>query len=259
MEMLDAGPGNVNFDWCVPPAHLELSQNTFHLWGVNMDKVSADLEKLRKTLPEDEKAKASRFRALSDRNDYIAGRGVLRDILSRYGGRAPREWEFCLGPDGKPGLVPQGNNLGLHFNASRSHRLGLYAVTRAGEVGIDVQRIKPCEGFEGIANRFFSTPEIQALRAYPVALQLNAFLGYWTRKEAYAKALGAGPWLDWTTFDVSHVTTTGAQCIDSKRARWSICPFVPAPGYVASLAYQGDDSVLRFWRWSKLASAPRPS
>jgi 4'-phosphopantetheinyl transferase len=259
MEMLDAGVQNVKYDWCVPPAQMDLAENTFHLWGVNMEKASAHLEGLRKTLPADEQAKAARFRFLSDRNDYIATRGVLRDILSRYDRRAPADLEFCHGSHGKPGLVPQSNKLGLHFNVSHSDRLGLYAVTRAGEVGIDVERIKPCEGFEGIADRFFSPPEIQALRAYPAALQLNAFLGYWTRKEAYAKALGAGLWLDWTSFDVSQAPRQGVQIAAPNRTRWSICPFVPAPSYVAALAYQGDGSVLRFWKWSSLAPASRPN
>jgi 4'-phosphopantetheinyl transferase len=259
MELLDEGVENVKFDWCVPPAHMDLADNTFHLWGVNMDKVSAHLEGLRKTLPADEQANAARFRFLSDRNDYIATRGVLRDILSRYDRRTAADLEFCYGPHGKPGLVAQSNRLGLYFNVSHSDRLGLYAVTRAGEVGIDVERVKPCEGFESIANRFFSPPEIQGLRAYPTPLQLKAFLGYWTRKEAYAKALGAGLWLDWTTFDVSHVPRQGVQDLAQNRTRWSICPFVPAPSYVAALAYQGDGSALKFWKWSSLAPASRPN
>jgi 4'-phosphopantetheinyl transferase len=211
------------------------------------------------TLPADEQAKAVSFRFLRDQNDYVSVRGALRDILSRYEHRSRADLEFCYGSHGKPGLDPQSNTQGLHFNVSHSDRLALCAVTRAGEVGIDVERIKPSAEQEMIAERFFSPPEIQALRAFPPVLRLDAFFGYWTRKEAYAKALGEGLWLDWTSFDVSCIHRQEVQNPTSVGPGWSIYPFAPAPGYIAAFAYQGTCPVLKFWKWSSLDTETPPN
>jgi 4'-phosphopantetheinyl transferase len=132
-------------------------------------------------------------------------------------------------------------------------------VTQAGEVGIDVERIKPCEDFERIAERFFSPPEVQALRAIPPKFRPFAFLAYWTRKEAFTKALGAGLQMDWTSFAVSLLPAQTVQSANPSGTRWSIFSFLPALGYVAALACQGDAPTLKFWKWSPVPSlAPSP-
>ena len=105
-----------------------------------------------------------------------------------------------------------------------------------------------------IVERFFSPPEIQALQTFPPDLRLDAFFSYWTSKEAYAKALGGGLCLDWTAFDVSSFHRQEVVGSPSVGAGWSICPFAPAPGYVAAFAYQGTCSMLKFWKWSSLGS-----
>lgn len=108
-----------------------------------------------------------------------------------------------------------------------------------------------------IAERFFPPPEIQALRRYLPPLRRDAFLTIWTRKEAFTKALGVGLQVDWTSFDVSRVPAQGIQTAMPSATGWSIYPFVPEPGYVAALAYEGVAPILKFWEWLGIASASR--
>jgi 4'-phosphopantetheinyl transferase len=130
-------------------------------------------------------------------------------------------------------------------------------VTRTGAIGVDVERLQPCGSFDRIAERFFSLPEIQALRALPPHLRRDEFLAYWTRKEAFAKALGMGLQMDWVSFDVSRVPAQAGQSYEPGGNRWSIHTFRPALGYVGALAHEASCPILKFWKWLPLAPATR--
>lgn len=73
----------------------------------------------------------------------------------------------------------------LQFNLSRSNGLALYAATAGRDVGIDIEFTR--EDFAGleIAERFFSSREVAALRALPPGERAGAFFGCWTRRQAY--------------------------------------------------------------------------
>lgn len=243
--------------WHKPPEPLDLPENAVHLWSVNLEWASNSLQDFGKNLTADEQARAACIRSPMDRKYFIAGRGVLRDILSRYICQAPIDIDLSYGLYRKPRLRPSSRTSQIFFNVSHSESLGLIAVTRGGEVGIDLERIKPCEDCEKIAERFFSPPEIQALRRYLPPLRRDAFLTIWTRKEAFTNALGVGLQLDWSSFDVSRVPAPAVQTPMSSGTSWSIYPFVPTPGYVAALAYEASAPILKFWEWLGLASASR--
>jgi len=75
----------------------------------------------------------------------------------------------------------------LSFNLSHANELALIAVTRNRAIGVDIEFIRPDFASEEIAERFFSRPEVSALRALPADMQSEAFFNCWTRKEAYIK------------------------------------------------------------------------
>jgi 4'-phosphopantetheinyl transferase len=70
--------------------------------------------------------------------------------------------------------------------------LALVALTRTGEVGIDVEQERPVRDALAIARRLFAPREYAWLRAQSAGEQDPAFLRCWTRKEAVVKAAGAG-------------------------------------------------------------------
>jgi 4'-phosphopantetheinyl transferase len=133
----------------------------------------------------------------------------------------------------------------LRFNSSHSGKLALFAVARDREVGIDVEWIRPEIAKESVPERFFCPNEVSELRALPARLQAAAFFQCWTRKEAYVKARGEGFRMSLNSFEVS----SDSVVTDDKNSNWSLQSFVPADGYVAALAAEGQDCRARFiWK-----------
>ena len=207
------------------------------------------LDRLRQTLAPEEKTRAEQFHFPKDRAHFVAARGALRDILSRYLDRDPASLQFSYGPSGKPALVCGAEAQELRFNLSHSCELALYGVTRSGEIGIDVERIAPEDARERVAERFFSPQEVVSLRALPARLQPQAFFNCWTRKEAYVKARGGGLRIPLDSFDVSLIPGARAAFLRGVESYWSLRELLPAPDYAAAVVAEGRDWPLRLWQW----------
>ncbi len=122
------------------------------------------------------------------RRRRVNARAFLRLLLGRYLQRDPRAIELTTGPDGKPALV--GGS--LHFNLSHSGALGLVALSRTFEVGVDLERIRPVARMERIAARLFDPDTRQAVANGARELRLFRFFEAWTRLEARQKCVGTG-------------------------------------------------------------------
>ena len=195
----------------------------------------------------DEKSRAARFRFARDRNHFIAARGILRELLGGYLHRSPAELEFDYGPSGKPALRTEGPSSPVRFNLSHSHGLAVYAFALGREVGIDLEPIRPDFAADDIAGRYFSTRELNELRALPPELRPEGFFLCWTRKEAYVKARGEGLQIPLDSFSVS-LTPGEPEVLESAdSSRWSLRSFEPAPRYVAAVVGEGQGWRLRHW------------
>jgi 4'-phosphopantetheinyl transferase len=195
---------------------------------------------LARVLAGDERERAARFHFDRDRSRYIVGRGSLRILLGSYLGLEPDQVELDYGHNGKPQL----RGAGLSFNLSHSGPVALYAISGAGEVGIDVELEGTDLARELIAERFFAPAEVATLRSLPRSAQARAFLTCWTRKEAFIKARGDGLSLALDSFDVSlHPDRPPALLRTSwsehEPDRWQLSDISdPAAGFVAAVALQ---------------------
>lgn len=241
--------------WLSPPDDLSLLPREVHIWRVNLEMDPAGLEELQQTLAPEERTRAAQFHFAKDRRHFIAGRVALRDMLARYLHRDPARLQFCYGPAGKPALAPCSQAQDVHFNLSHSHGLALLAVTRVGEIGIDVERIEADVARERVAERFFSPQEVAALRALPAHLQPEAFFNCWTRKEAYVKARGDGLRIPLDSFDVSLIPGAPAAFQRGAGPQWSLQALLPAPDYVGAIAAEGPDWRLGLWQWHAARTA----
>ncbi|NUQ64538.1 MAG: 4'-phosphopantetheinyl transferase superfamily protein [Pirellulales bacterium] len=116
---------------------------------------------------------------------------MLRDVVSKYAGCGPRSLVFQYNAYGKPTLAePAG--LPFQFNLSHSAGLAVCAVTRADEVGVDVECPDRRTEVVPLARRFFADSEVAALGSRPQEEQRSVFFEFWTLKEAYIKARGKG-------------------------------------------------------------------
>ncbi len=132
-------------------------------------------------LTEEERGRAALFRTEELRRRYVAAHTGLHAALEACG--AGRVERFGKGEYGKPFL--EGSR--QRFSLAHSGEVALVAVALDVEVGVDIERVR--ENLDGVAlaRRFLPADEAAAVAAEP-----SSFFRYWTRREAYVKALGVG-------------------------------------------------------------------
>jgi 4'-phosphopantetheinyl transferase len=169
----------------------DLKSDEAHVWHASLIASPEAMQSFHEALSGEELARAGRFKFDRDRDRYIAAHGVLRQVLARYVGCTPGELRFGANRFGKPHLA---NASGLHFNLSHSQDVAVVAIASAktGELGVDVEAVRPLDDLMKIAQQFFRADEAEALQRLPVTAQPLAFYRIWTRKEAYLKATGTG-------------------------------------------------------------------
>jgi 4'-phosphopantetheinyl transferase len=239
--------------WCDAPECPVLAEGVVHVWRADLSLDRARLLELWQSLSDDERERARRFHFDRDRESFIAARGALRDILSRYTGTAPGLLRFSYDGYGKPALSEAAGGR-LRFNVSHSHGLALYAVTAGREVGIDLEFVREDFASLEVAAHFFSPQEVSALRSLPPEELADAFFDCWTRKEAYIKVRGEGLSYPLHLFTVSLKPGEPAALLSTEddpreAARWFLRGLSAGEGFRAAVAVEGTPLSLSCWRW----------
>lgn len=239
--------------WAAPPPMLTLNSADVHVWRATLDRPAAEIHGLEQILSADERTRADAFFFAHDRARFVAGRGLLRMILSHYTGVAPQHLRFRYGTRGKPALM-QSPGEALQFNVSHSGGVALYALTHSRAIGVDIEHVRALPNAEQMARRFFSPLEHFALQALAPADHLRGFFACWTRKEAYVKARGDGLAHPLDRFAVSltpHEPARLVQTLDDpdEQTRWSLHELWPGTEFVGALAVEGHGWRLRCWRY----------
>jgi 4'-phosphopantetheinyl transferase len=189
--MIDNVQAPIN-EWEPATVNNELGEGEAHVWRAPLDQPADMIAKFASRLSKDEYQRAERFYHLTDRRRFIAGRGILRKIISTYLALAPDEAQFTYNEYGKPFISTDQNSSALSFNLSHSNGMALYAVTQGRRIGIDVEYMRDDFATLEIAERFFSKNEFEALKRAPINQRTKAFFNCWSRKESYIKAIGMG-------------------------------------------------------------------
>lgn len=218
-----------------------LSQGTVDLWAVRTHGPDSVVDRFRDVLSPDERDRVERFRFDHLRQAFILGRGALRLLLGTYLETAPASIRFTYGSNGKPSVT---SAAGVHFNASGSGEVALFAFTLGRELGVDVERIRPMSDMCSIAGKYFCPAEAATLRSLPSLESDQAFFRCWTRKEAYIKATGAGLSASLSDFEVTLKSDEPARFVHigydiHVAAGWALHNLDVLPGYAAALAYPG--------------------
>lgn len=242
-------------------AHPPLSPDEVHVWHASLDASDALALDMSRVLDDAERARADRFHFDIHRRRFVAARAILRMLLGRYLGVAPRDVALAYGEHGKPFLAPSGGEPHpLRFNLSHCGDLALLAFALGRDVGVDVER--PRDGLDphAIAERFFSPGEAAELRSVPAEQRARAFALGWTRKEAYLKGLGSGLARPLAEFTVSLASTDPVPLVDGSVEGWVIRTLEPGGGYAAAVAVERGTGVgVRWLEWAfGLDATPRP-
>jgi len=212
--------------WRIPPAGPVLLPGDVHVWRAWLDTPGVPVSNLWESLSVRERERAERFRSPEHRSRFVAMHGVLRAILGAYLRLSPGDLQFTYSALGKPEVE---NTLGLRFSASRSQNIGLFAITLARAIGVDVEQVRPIEDAERIATAFFHPAEYEELMRTPEPVRLEMFCALWTKKEAYVKALGTGLSLPLESFSV----------VGPPPEQWSLYELAPYAGYAGAVAFEG--------------------
>ena len=118
-------------------------------------------------------------------------------------------------------------------------------------LGVDIEGRRGIPNLEALARRFLAPGEIEALLSLPATEKEEAFLHCWTRKEAYAKALGEGIAMGFRNFEVTVATGRETALLGpdgNPDPRWAIRDLYPASGVAGALAVNRPDCLLWCWQ-----------
>ncbi|MBA4136615.1 MAG: hypothetical protein C0518_04790 [Opitutus sp.] len=225
-------PWKLRIGWGLPANGTELPPNEVHIALTLVDRPAESLEELSELLSDDERAQVKRFRFPSDQRRFTVCRGMLRLWLAHYIGAAPEELRFAYGPNGKPAVTGTGSE--YHFNLSHSGGLAAFAITRVGEVGVDLEQVHELPGWEQISVLCFAPEERALLGAHSPGERQRQFFRLWTRHEAWLKAWGVG-------LGGEHRLPDGDDAWARPGAAGWMETIEPAPGYLATVAVLAPD------------------
>lgn len=225
----------------------ELADGEIQVWLAHLNAPKARLAALAATLSADEQERAARFRFPEHRDRFIVARGGLRELLSAYLGEPAAALRFQHGARGKPVLADA--TAGLHFNLSHSGDRALYAIARRA-VGVDLEVVERRVDITAVAERVCTAREWTAFQALSAERLQEAFFTCWTRKEAVAKAMGAGLASGLNTLDVCFRDAAPPEersiLRDAAGREWSVLNLPMECGWAGALAAAGTD-----WRWTQ--------
>jgi 4'-phosphopantetheinyl transferase len=231
-----------------------LGANEIHIWRVSLDQPDEVYHACFGTLTPDESERARLFCFDRHRRQFVIARGALRSTLSLYLDRPPSQLRFVYSAFGKPEVEGEEGRERLRFNLSHAEGVALIALTRGKDVGVDVEFVR--EEFPGmeIAEDFFSGREVETLRSLPEEARTAAFFFYWTRKEAYIKALGEGLSHPLRQFSVSlgngeSSVLAEPEGVAPQALLWVVKGLSVGERHAAAIAFQTPVTNFRFWQW----------
>lgn len=192
-------------------------------------------------LDDADRQRADGFVKPTSRNQHVVGRGMARRLLSSAT-ITPASIEFAVEHHGKPYVV-RPDAAKRPFNVAHTDGLVMCGLGNQSHrfVGVDVERLDRRTD-PGLAERYFSTPEVEYLRACTDDSDRRAaFLKIWTLKESFIKAIGTGlqtPLADFAFRSIESESPSIEMLNPSldQGLHWQFFSFTPRPGFVAAIA-----------------------
>ncbi len=172
---------------------ITLEPHAVHLWGIELEGSPQCIERCLGWLDETERQRAARFVREQDRQHYVLAHGGLRGILSRYLEVSPCEVSLGRTEAGKPFVTRDARkHSAMTFNLSHAHNRALIAVSKAQEVGVDLEWVRSKVDVLNLSERYFAPSEHAVIMQTTGAQRTIIFFRYWVVKEAVLKAQGIG-------------------------------------------------------------------
>lgn len=230
-------------DWPAGTHPPGLPGSDLHVWRIDLS--ACDGSGGDALLSPDERARAERLVSAKARARFRCARIALRRLLSGYLRVPPGELALGYGEHGKPRLVRGSDGAGdvppFFFNLSHSGGLALCAVGQIGEIGVDIERIRPLS-YPGSLARDHLSPEERRLRSdWETPAARPEFFRIWARKESILKAAGLG-----LSRPLGRVDTIRGE-LDGRS--WWLIDLFPGEGFTGAVACARRPETVRRWSW----------
>lgn len=161
------------------------------------DFAEADWREFEALLDDAEQARADGFRILADRRAYILAHAIRRIALGEELNLMPSRLVFSSEAAGRPTLLYPCCR-GLGFSHAHAREAVVFALSRDGLLGVDIEAHRALQGDFDLLAPFLSEPDggksfaSTSLAHEPEAEAQARFFFHWTALEAFWKAAGTG-------------------------------------------------------------------
>lgn len=128
---------------------------------------------------------------------YLLGRALIKHTLSACLETSVDQIQLQYGNYGKP-FIPGFAH--IDFNLSHTQDILVLAVTKLGQIGIDIESSNRFLDQLQIAETICTDFELQEVNSLPQDLRNPFLLQLWTLKEAFSKSLGLGLHKNFSSF-----------------------------------------------------------
>jgi 4'-phosphopantetheinyl transferase len=169
----------------------ELQDNQVHIWLAEPGSIKSqeEITRLALLLDSEEQKKYHTIQSASARHSYLIAHALVRLSLSRYARIEPGEWQFRTNQFGQPRIA---GNTSLRFSLTRTNGLVACAITKIAAIGIDVESTARIKNLQGVSRHALTPRETEYISSIESPAQHQLFIGIWTLKEAFIKAIGKG-------------------------------------------------------------------
>ncbi len=227
---------------------IDLKEDDLHIWRYILDEEEYHAEKSMPLLSDEEHQRCDWYMNETEKIRYICNHRFVRQVLSKYMNIPASEIIFCHAKMGKPFI----KNSNLFFNYSYRSSLGLLALSKKGEVGVDIEKIKVLQDPPTFASFSFSEKESNILfKSDPENFQ-DILFTFWTFKEAIIKALGVGLNADLTKIDLADFLYSDLNPLAFEgNAIYTIKELKVQQGYKAAFAIKGQQQTFTEYNYFK--------
>jgi 4'-phosphopantetheinyl transferase len=195
------------------------------LWLVDLDDDRAPAgHELAAGVTSDEQARGARRRSGGDGQRWLRSHYALRRILGACLDRSPLSIEFHTNSSGQPHVD---GTTKFTFSLAHSEGNALIAVSKAGDIGTDIERIRPGLHEEAIAHRVIGSRARAALEGVDPSRRTAEFFRLWVRHEAAVKCRGVSL-VSAINRDIEHgLVITDVEAGDGYAAAWALDAATP--------------------------------
>ena len=182
----------------------------------------------------------------------FARRFYLRLLLGAYLGLPGKSVRINRQNRGKPVLDTTVHDTELHFSMAKSEDKLLIGFSTSSNIGVDLEPSRRrARDAMGVARRYFTPSEADALASTAPADQDAAFLRVWACKEAVVKASGQGIANQFCRFTVETDLSRPAAVLDFEGEdtdNWSLALVRPGDDHLGAVAIQGRVTTFQAFR-----------